>query len=172
MECVVHTAHHTLPCLLLPRQDPSQPPRTAHALSNTGTGAQPELDTHGAGACCRRGGEVERSPAVHPEQLIVTQARDNPPLRCSLASQSETLALFSQPTLLFQLYVNVWTTVKWLMSCKIPKCGHRSVKIWFLAARDISIIVTNIVQCSSERSLSSFNSCQCPHIYQPFYWST
>ena len=99
VECVVHPAHHTLPCLLLPRQDPSQPPRTAHALSNTGTGAG---DTHGAGACCRRGGEVERSPAaVHPEQLIVTQARDNPPLRCSLASQSETLALFSQPTLLF-----------------------------------------------------------------------
>ena len=94
VECVVHPAHHTLPCLLLPRQDPSQPPRTAHALSNTGTGAQLELDTHGAGACCRRGGEVERSPAVHPEQLIVTQARDNPPLRCSLASQSETLALF------------------------------------------------------------------------------
>ena len=113
VECVVHPAHHTLPCLLLPRQDPSQPPRTAHALSNTGTGTQLELDTHGAGACCRRGGEVERSPAVHPEQLIVTQACDNPPLRCSLASQSETLALFhNQLYCSTLLYVNVWTTVK------------------------------------------------------------
>ena len=52
------------------------------------------------------------------------------------------LGLIFTTNFIVQLYVNVWTTVKWLMSCKIPKCGHRSVKIWFLAARDISIRVT------------------------------
>ena len=51
------------------------------------------------------------------------------------------LGLIFTTNFIVQLYVNVWT-VKWLMSCKIPKCGHRSMKIWLLAARDISIIVT------------------------------